>query len=278
MGDAVGAAPERQELVWRFREIADRHRGRTAFYEVGTDDLPLYVDLGLSLHKLGEEARVPLAGFSLEGHHRRALRQTYNRAKRAGCAFEIAPVPAVPPLLDELEAVSKSWLAQKNTGEKRFSLGFFDRGYLAQTPVALVRRAGQIVAFANLWTTAQREELSIDLMRHAATAPSGTMEYLLTELLLWGSAQGYGWFNLGMAPLAGLSNRRLAPLWNRLGGLLFHYGEHFYGFRGLREFKQKFDPVWEPRFLASPGGLAVPLILTHVAALISGGVVRVVAR
>ena len=63
-----------------------------------------------------------------------------------------------------------------------------------------------------------------------------------------------------------------------LGALLFRYGEHFYNFQGLREFKEKFDPVWEPRFLAAPGGLAVPFVLTHVAALISGGVTGVVAR
>jgi phosphatidylglycerol lysyltransferase len=70
----------------------------------------------------------------------------------------------------------------------------------------------------------------------------------------------------------------LAPLWNRLGALLFRHGEHFFNFQGLRAFKDKFDPVWEPRYLASPGGLAVPLVLTDVAALISGGVAGVVAR
>jgi phosphatidylglycerol lysyltransferase len=115
-------------------------------------------------------------------------------------------------------------------------------------------------------------------MRYADGAPPGVMEFLFAELLLWGCANGYRWFSLGMAPLSGFEQHRLAPLWNRLGALLFRHGEHFYNFQGLRAFKDKFDPVWEPRYLAAPGGLAIPFVLTDVAALISGGVTGVIAR
>ena len=108
-------------------------------------------------------------------------------------------------------------------------------------------------------------------MRHVAEAPSVVMDYLLVELMLWGRAQGYRWFNLGMAPLSGLEARAIAPLWSRLGTLVFRHGEHFYNFQGLRQYKEKFDPTWEPRYLACPGGLALPRVLADVAALISRG-------
>jgi phosphatidylglycerol lysyltransferase len=75
-----------------------------------------------------------------------------------------------------------------------------------------------------------------------------------------------------MAPLAGLDDRPMAPLWNRVGSAIFRHGEHFYNFQGLRRFKEQFDPVWEPTYLASPSGLALPRILTNIASLISGGV------
>lgn len=84
-----------------------------------------------------------------------------------------------------------------------------------------------------------------------------------------GKAAGYRWFNLGMAPLSGIEDRPLAPLWNRAAALVFRHGEHFYGFRGLREYKEKFDPQWAPKYLASPGGLALPRILADVATLIN---------
>ena len=115
-------------------------------------------------------------------------------------------------------------------------------------------------------------------MRHLPEAPNGIMDYLFLHLMLWGKNEGYRWFNLGMAPFSGMEARALAPLWNRLGAFLFRHGEHFYNFQGLRQYKQKFDPEWEPRYLVSPGGRALPVILTNIAALISGGIKGVVAK
>lgn len=278
MGDPIGPAEARRELAWRFHELVDGHDGMTAFYEVEPENLPLYLDLGLSLHKLGEEARVRLEDFSLEGSHRRELRSVRRRMEREGARFEILPRESVPGVLDEVARVSQAWLAKKKTREKRFSLGRFEPDYLARTPLAVVRREGRIVAFANVWAPETRRELSIDLMRYDADAPPGVMDFLFAELMLWGREQGYAWFGLGMAPLAGLEQHRLAPLWNRFGALLFRHGENFYNFRGLRSYKAKFDPVWEPRYLASPGRFSLPIVLTQTATLISGGVIGSVRR
>jgi phosphatidylglycerol lysyltransferase len=104
------------------------------------------------------------------------------------------------------------------------------------------------------------------------------MEFLFVELLLWAKANGYKRFSLGMAPLAGLETRALAPLWSKAGAFIYRHGEHFYNFKGLRLYKNKFDPVWEPRYLASPGGLVLPRVLANVASLISGGIRGVVAK
>jgi len=276
--DPVGPEGEVRELAWRFRELSDRHGGWTVFYEVGKDNLPLYLDLGLGVVKLGEEARVRLDTFSLEGGAHKPLRRTHNHVVREGFGFEVVPAARIESLLPRLKAVSDAWLAQKHTREKRFSLGFFAPEYLRLFPAVIVSRAGQVYAFANLLLGAEREELSIDLMRYDPASPPGMMDFLLTELLLWGKTQGYRRFNLGMAPLSGFEDRALAPLWSRLGAFLFRHGEHFYNLQGLRQYKEKFDPEWEPRYLASPGGLALPRILAHVAALISGGLRGVVSR
>ena len=142
----------------------------------------------------------------------------------------------------------------------------------------MVLKDQRILAFANIFGSSGKAELSIDLMRYLPDAPGTIMDYLFANLMLWGKSEGYGWFNLGMAPLAGLDNRSLAPLWNRLGAMIFLHGEHFYNFQGLREYKDKFDPQWEPRYLASPGGIALPSILTNLASLISGGIKGIIAK
>lgn len=277
MGEPVGPADERLEILWRFRELCDRHGARPAFYQVTAESLPQFVELGLTFQKLGEEGVVPLAGFSIEGLKHRNLRYTLRHLRREGCRFEIVSVEDVPGILDRLAAISAEWLSAKNAREKVFSLGRFEPEYMRNFPIAVVRVGERIVAFANVWTGGRRE-LSVDLMRHVLGAPNSIMEYLFLELMLWGKEQKYERFTLGMVPLAGLERRRLAPLWTQAGALLFRYGEHFYNFQGLLRFKAKFDPVWEPRYLAAPGGFALPRVLGDVTLLISGGVGGLVAK
>jgi len=273
MGDPVGSEAAWPELIWRFREMSDRFGGWALFYQVAPDHLPYYLDLGLSLTKLGETARVSLVDFSLEGSSRKELRYTQRKMVKEGLSVEILPAPHAAERFNELKRISDAWLAEKNTREKGFSLGNFDTDYLGHFDMAVVKKADTIIAFSNLWTSADKAELSIDLMRYdPGSAPGGVMDFLFIQLMGWGREQGYRWFDLGMAPLAGLEDRSLAPLWNRLAAFLSRHGEHFYNFQGLRQYKEKFDPVWEPRYLASPGGLALPAILTHLVQLISGGI------
>ena len=278
MGDPVGPELRWPELIWRFRELSDRYGGRTVFYEIGHERLDLYLDLGLSLLKLGEEAHVPLSTFTLEGGARKGLRYTRRKFEKEGYRFEVIQPESVADHLDTLKNISDAWLTEKNIREKGFSLGFFQPDYIRRCPVAFVIRNKRIEAFANLWTGAQLAELSLDLMRYLPGATEGVMEYLFICLMLWGKEQGYRWFNLGMAPFSGLENRALAPLWNRLGAFVFRYGEHFYNFQGLRQYKEKFDPEWRPKYLASPGGLALPQVFANLATLISEGTKGVVAK
>ncbi len=271
LGDPCGSESSQRELAWRFREDADQHGAWPVFYEVGVKNLPLYIDLGLTLLKMGEEASVPLATFALHGGHRRGLRRTQRELQKVGATFEVVAREQVAALLQDIQRISDEWLGTKSTREKGFSLGRFDPAYLVHFPLALVRVNGRIVAFANIWT-GNGQELSLDLMRYANDAPAAVMEFLFIELMLWGRANGFAHASLGMAPLSGLDARTLAPRWHKVGGLLYRHGEHFYNFRGLRAYKEKFDPVWEPRYLASPAGLTLPRVLTNVTSLISGGI------
>jgi phosphatidylglycerol lysyltransferase len=278
MGDPVGPAAARESLVWEFRDACDRFDAWPVFYQVGVENLPLYLDAGFSLSKLGEEARVDLATFGLEGSKRADLRQTHKRALREGLTFSVLPAAEVAGHIDALRAVSDEWLAEKAIAEKGFSLGRFDPAYLVNFPCAAVWLDGRIVAFANLWTTESKAELSIDLMRHANATSRNLMDYLFIEIMLWGKQAGYRWFNLGMAPLSGMQDREFAPVWNRMAAFLYRHGEHFYNFNGLRRYKSKFDPQWQPRYLACPGGLALPRVLMDVTTLIAGGTRRIFMR
>lgn len=269
MGDPVGPVAAWSELVWSIRRRCDARAGRLCFYQASERMLPLFVELGLHAIKYGEEAHVALDRFTIAGPRAKSLRHAVRRTEAAGATFAVEPAAAVPAQIDALAAVSAAWLEGKAGREKRFSLGAFDADYLARFPLAVVRVEGRIVAFANIWTSGDGEEASVDLMRHSPEAPYGTMEMMMVRLIEWARAAGYERFNLGMAPLSGMPSGRLAPVWARLGHALFANGERLYGFAGLRAFKAKYGPDWVSRYVATPPGAAMPRALIDLARLVS---------
>lgn len=271
MGDPVGAADAVQGLVRAFLERCDDFGGVPVFYEIRPTHMHYYADLGLTFAKLGEEASVDLTTFTLDGRRASKLRQSYKRLERDGDTFRVVSVEELPAVMAQLRAVSDDWLRHKAGAEKGFSLGFFDEQYLLRHPVAVVEHAGRIVAFGNIWPGDDRVELSLDLMRYTEDAPKGVMESLLVHLMVWGQAHGFRRFALGMSPLSGFEDSPVATLWSRLGSLVYTHGERVYAFQGLRAFKEKFHPTWEPRYLAYPGGLRLPRVLADTSALIAGG-------
>lgn len=267
----VGLVSERQELLWRFRELADAHAARPVLYFMGPSSLPDIVDMGFAVQKTGESATVTLEGFSLQGRKREVLRRNWRKAGEAGAQFEVASPAVVRTLMPRLQAISDEWLSHHAGGEKSFSMGRFDPHYVGEFPCALVKVEGQIVAFANLWPTANHNAFSMDLMRYGADAPKNIMDFLFAELLSWGRDQGYRTFEFGMAPLSGLEDRPLAPIMSRLGRKLFERGEDVYNFKGVRRYKDKYDPVWQPRYIAAANKWAISVGLADVALLSSGG-------
>ncbi|MEO7423807.1 MAG: phosphatidylglycerol lysyltransferase domain-containing protein, partial [Fibrobacteria bacterium] len=278
MGDPVGPEADIRDLVWEYKSLADRCFAAPVFYQVSGDHLPLYIDIGLSFQKLGEDALIPLENFSLENKEFKGMRGAIRKLEKEGVEFRMLARGEAMAAMAEIQAVSESWLNAKNAKEKGFSLGFFDPEYLLRCPIAVARLDGRIVAFSNLWVNSVKDEFSCDLMRYSAGAPKGSMDFLFAGILAYGKAEGYRKFNLGMAPLSGIDNRPLAPLWSKAGDFLFRHGEHFYNFQGLRQYKEKFHPVWEPRYLASPGGLALPRVLANLATLISGGLKGIISK
>ena len=247
---------------------------RVVFYQVASSMVPTCVEMGMRVFKLGEEAMIPLESFDLGSSALKKFRKVMNRMEREQWRFEIWPPQQVVARLGELRAISDAWLAHQGAREKGFSLGSFEDDYMCRLPVAVIIVGEQVVAFGNIWPGNGKQELSTDLMRHVPDAPNGVMDCLFVSLMLWGKQQGYQWFDLGMAPLSGLAGKQFAPLWNRIGGLIYDRGEAFYNFNGLRAWKSKFQPVWQPRYLAIPKAWDLPAVILDITTLIGKSSVR----
>ncbi len=271
LGDPIGPDAAIKDLAWRFVEETQRAGDRPVFYEVSAQHLPLWIDMGLVMHKIGEEAVVHLPSFSLSGSDFKTMRASFNKAQRAGNRMEILQPPHSETLIATLNTISTAWLGDKVGREKCFSVGRFDAAYLAHFPIAVVRREGQIISFANLLIAGSGRNIAIDLMRYLPEDASGMMEFMFLSLIEHFRAAGAQEFSLGVAPLAGLGDHRGARLWGKFGHLIYRHGGAFYNFEGLRAFKQKFHPEWQPRYIALPFGLSPVVVMGEIALLIAGG-------
>lgn len=273
MGGPVGAPAEVPELVSAFVRQARFAGCAPVFYAVGADLAATLEVFGFVAAKVGETAVVDLADYSLAGTAKQKLRTARNKAARDGCAFAVSTPPHPTGLLDGCRRVSDLWLTERRGAEKAFSLGRFDPAWLADQPIGVVRQGGELIAFANLWTTADRSRVLVDMMRATPYAPRAVIEFMLVEAFGWAREAGYRVFDLGMAPLAGVGAGAEgdAPLLGRLGAFVYANGEGVYGFQGLRKFKDKFQPRWEPVYIATRGRTAATSALIDVALLTSGG-------
>ncbi len=248
---------------------------RPVFYQVSLDWIPALHDRGYGFFKLGEEAQLPLARVTLEGPGGKLYRQIVRRAERDRVRFHVLAPFEARRVMPQFKEISDDWLRAKMVRERQFSIGFFDEQYVTHFPVAVVEdESARIIAFANLLPGPKRQELSVDLMRYRSDAPK-VMDFLFVSLFLYGKDKGYRRFNLGMAPLSSVGELAGAHLRERLANLLFQHGEHWYNFQGLRQFKEKFEPDWVPRYMAYQNAWEWPVAIAHVSALIAGGWGRV---
>lgn len=268
--DPVGPREEWGELIRKFVVLAHRHGGRAAFYQVRADSLPLYLDSGLTLMKLGEEARLALDSFDLSGPKRAALRYSLRRAERDGCTTEVIDAASVPAFIDVLRGISDSWLKSRAAREKSFSVAAFSESYLAAQSVMLVRENGVPVAFTTFMTTDLNVEATVGVMRHVEQASPYVMDYLFVQLALHLKSEGYRHLSLGVAPFSGVQPSPLSSPLHRLGSMVWRFGGRFYNFQGLRAFKGKFQPGWEPRYLAVSGWASALLTLVDLSILAGG--------
>ncbi|MGH8498643.1 MAG: phosphatidylglycerol lysyltransferase domain-containing protein, partial [Methylococcales bacterium] len=266
LGDPVGPEQEHRDLIWSFQGLCDRYGAWPVFYMVDGSELPFFKDLDLSIERMGDEAVMPLQNFSLDGVLRTELLNVHSRVKKLGASFEIVEDDALDRIMFELKAISDNWLKAEETEEMGFSRGFFDKYYIRNFPCAIVRINNRIIAFSVIWMTPNREEMGLDLTRYHEDAPKLVMDYLVIEAMLWGEKMRYRWFNLGIAPLNSLKNHPLAPLWRRIGLLMYRPGDTI---DEIRREEEKYNPIWRPKYIVSPSGIKTLRIIRDITRMIS---------
>lgn len=257
LGDPIGEETDFEDAIDEFMIWADSCNMKVIFYEISGKKLEYYCDQGYKFLKIGQEAFVDLSQFTLTGKKNKSWRHVKNNFEKFQFTFEVSE--PTDEFIHQLKEVSDSWLGSRQ--ELRFSLGFFDEDYLKKSKIACIRNGEQILAFANLQYFYDETTISVDLMRFSKDAPPGVMDMVFLELILWAKENGYSYFYLGMAPLSDVGKKRHSATKEKLMHFVYNLQNTFYNFKGLRNYKNKFKPQWQNKYIAYDSDVNLPYIL-----------------
>ncbi|SEM84158.1 phosphatidylglycerol lysyltransferase [bacterium A37T11] len=249
LDEPVGANDETSNrILEEFDEFCADNSLNSCFYRVDQDRVVFFEKAGKKALPIGQEAIVNLSQFSLEGKGHKSLRNAMNSIQKKGFHTAIYPSPLNDGLVMKLRLVSDNWLKFNNREEFTFSQGWFDDDELKQcTIISLENEDGQIVAFLNIIPDNVKNEITYDLIRRTEDAPGGNMDSLIVALILYGRENGYTHLNMGLVPFSGIdapeniSQRTIRFAYEKLPA--------FKHYKGLREFKEKYEPEWHNKYL-----------------------------
>jgi len=245
-GDPVGDKSEVLELLVEFRRVCHSKGWRLALLSVSNDLLPVARELGLRSVKIGDEAVVRPAEFSLEGRSIRKVRQSVARLQRAGYAFRVIGAGAVDHgLRAELEEVSDVW--RGSNVERGFSMAMDDPFREPETLFGLAQCGNRVGGFVHLVPSAHG--YSLGAMRRRPDTPNGLMEYLIAELIGWACEQEAEEISLNFCVFADLLRETHRHKLEAVAGKALRIGDRVFQLERLLVFSRKFAPEWRPRYL-----------------------------
>ena len=253
LADPVGPDGDREPTVHAFLNFCTENGWQVII--MMPDDPSIYIQHGLSLLKVGEEAIVDLDHFTSKTYGAKYFR--YVRRKFEGEGYKVLQVkpPISSLILNEVENVSRKWMTLPHHREYGFLQGRFDRAYLEKCTLYVLREVnGTMVAFINEVPSYRAGEGNFDLMRHIPGLHWGTMDYLFAQMMVIMKNEGYRTFNFGVAPFVGIGDRPNATRTEKAINQLFERLDWFVHSKGLKQYKLKFEPTWKDSFIAYQGG------------------------
>jgi phosphatidylglycerol lysyltransferase len=258
--------PQMKDCITQFDLFCHERGLKSIFYRVPEASLPVYKDIQKNSLFLGQEGVVDLRSFTLEGSSNKPLRNALNKMNDKGLKCNIHVPPVKDGLLQKIKSVSDEWLDYTDYEEIVFSQGMFLWEELKQqTLITVENNEEKIIAFLNVIPDYAQGEITYDLIRKTADAPNGVMDFIMIELFKYAKTQGYLYVNLGFAPLSGLEDPHSFS--ERSMKFAYEKIKSFSHYKGLRDFKEKFSPVWYNKYLVYDNDydlLQVPLALSKV--------------
>lgn len=266
-GDPVGPPGTAAGILADFLEVA-RERGWDVVLTAAAErHLDAYRALGLRTLRIGSEAIVNPATFTLAGRAGRTVRKAVHRVQKHGWSIEVLSARDMTPLLAaELAKVEATW---RRSQPRLYGFAMAmdrlwgapeDRG---DTYVIGRRANGEVRAFQRY--IAYRDGLSLDAMRRLDDEPNGISDALVAAALEHARAVGVREVSLNFAGFAHIMAADvLERRSQRLARWVLRRMHARFSLERLVRFNQKFNPRWEPRHLVYTQHTRLPLAALRV--------------
>ncbi|MRX40974.1 bifunctional lysylphosphatidylglycerol flippase/synthetase MprF [Flavobacterium sp. LC2016-23] len=262
----AASAVEMKQCILEFDAYCYNNGLRSIYYRVPEENLDLFSSLQKKSLFIGQEGVVDLSAFSLEGSSKKSLRNAVSKVKEKGFTSKIHTAPLKDGLLQKIKAVSDEWLISTGRSEIVFSQGLFDWEELRhQTIITVENPEEKIVAFLNVIPDYAKGEGTYDLIRKTNDAPNGIIDFILLELFSYLKSQNCTSVNLGLAAMSGIEEANTFP--EKSMKFAYERIKYFSHYKGLRDFKEKFSPVWYNKYLVYSHDydlLQAPIVLNKV--------------
>lgn len=266
-GDPIGDDASIPLVVDEFIEHCRRHGWQPAFLAAREVDVPFYAERGFRDFYLGDEAVLDCRTFDLDAPGMGSVRQSVRRVERTHRFELLTEAEAGPALAEQLNSVSRAWRGDEDergyTMAMSTDVGSTDPTRLLAVAWECGEGGERPVGFLRMVPTGGPHSpygagCTLDLMRRLPDAANGLTEFLIARSVAELRERGVVRLSLNFAAFARLldddvQHTRADRLLRRVVDLVNPY----YQIRSLREFNEKFDPVWQPRVLiyADPADL-----------------------
>lgn len=246
--DPVGPADSVAKLTDEFSEFCKQNCWRIIFIQTTDKSDKIFSNAGLRRVIIGCDCVIVTKDFVDKTVHNKYFRNIVNRFNKRGFVARRHLPPHNKELITELKSVSDDWLKMPHHEEWQFLTGRFDTDYLKDCPLFVLRdKTNRAQAFVTELPSFKKDVGSIDLIRHRRDALPNSIDFLLIELIRQLKRDNVKYFNLGLSPLAG---QLFAKNWVEKVIVWFYKTfQSFMRFKGLQQFKAKFQPEWEPRYI-----------------------------
>ena len=290
VGEPFGDPAAFESAITEFASMCEHRSLQPCLYSVTARTLEVTQRLGWKSVHIAEDNLLPLAQLQFAGKKWQNVRNAMNKAAREGITAQWWSYPEMPlDLVRQIHQISAKWMADKCLPEMNFMLGGLaelnDPNVRCLIAVGADRKLLAITSWLPVYDSGSPVGWTLDLMRRNSEpgAFHGVMEFLIATAALTFQEEGASFVSLAGAPLARLDRGEEPCAVQRVLDMIASTMEPAYGFQSLRQFKAKFQPVYEPLYLTYPdpaalGSIAIAISRAYLPHLTSRQGLRLLTK